>query len=246
MKEPLYKRIARELSQNITLGQYPTGSLIPSELELCELYQVSRHTVREALRDLTEAGLLSRRKGVGSVVVDNDEKRERNHPLASLEDLFVLAKTNLRVVKKIDEVVADVELAKIIGGKPGDRWLHIASIREDSQKKDSPICWTDSYVSPDYAKVKSLVRSDPFALISDLIEKHYGVQGEEVRQTISAVGVPVKIAKTLGVDVGYPALKIVRHYLDRSGNVFETTVSIHPADRYTCSITLKRQTGNRT
>lgn len=46
MKEPLYKRIARELSQNITLGQYPAGSLIPSELELCEQYQVSRHTVR--------------------------------------------------------------------------------------------------------------------------------------------------------------------------------------------------------
>nr|WED68502.1 UTRA domain-containing protein [Pectobacterium colocasium] len=38
-----------------------------------------------------------------------------------------------------------------------------------------------------------------------------------MRQTISAVGVPAKIAKTLGVDAGYPALKIVRHYLDRWG-----------------------------
>ncbi|PWC14022.1 GntR family transcriptional regulator [Brenneria corticis] len=241
MKESLYKRIARELVQNIASEHFPAGSLLPSELELCEQYQVSRHTVREALRELTEQGLILRRKGIGTIVADKPANKGLNHPLECLEDLFFLAKNNLRVVKKIDEVVADYELSRIIGCKPGSRWLHIASIREDSEKKDAPICWTDSYASTTYAKVRRLVRSDPFALISDLIEKHYGVQSEEVRQTISAVTVPAKIAKSLGVESGSPALKIVRRYIDRHGNTFETTVSIHPADRYTCSIVLKRQ-----
>lgn len=241
MKESLYKRIARELAQAITSGKYPPGSLLPSELELCEHYQVSRHTIREALRDLSDLGLVSRRKGIGTHVEDKKNEAGHDHSLASLEDLITLAKTNMRIVKKIDEIVADYELAQTIGCEPGSRWLHVASIREDSNKKDSPICWTDSYASPAYSKVKQLVRSDPFALISDLIEKHYGIQSAEVRQTITAIGVSPKIAKTLRVEPGSPALKIVRSYIDRSGNTFETTVSIHPQDRYTCSIVLKRQ-----
>ncbi|MFV0569770.1 MAG: GntR family transcriptional regulator, partial [Citrobacter portucalensis] len=36
-------------------------------------------------------------------------------------------------------------------------------------------------------------------------------------------------------------MRIVRRYLDRDGKVFETTISIHPAGRYTCSIVLKSQ-----
>ncbi|MCW2473080.1 MULTISPECIES: GntR family transcriptional regulator [unclassified Symbiopectobacterium] len=243
MKESLYRRIARELAQQILSGQYPVGSLLPTEMALCEHYQVSRHTMREALRDLTEQGLITRRKGLGTQVADKAQHKGLNHPLACLEDLFFLAKNNPRVVKRIDEVVADYDLAQTIGCEPGSRWLHVASIREDSENKDAPICWTDSYASATFTKVRQLVRSDPFALISDLIETHYGIQSEEVRQTISAVTVSAKIAKVLGVEPGSPALKIVRRYLDRDGNTFETTISVHPADRYACSIVLTRAKG---
>ncbi|WP_042861712.1 GntR family transcriptional regulator [Dickeya sp. NCPPB 3274] len=243
MKESLYKRIARELAQDIVSGKYPAGALFPTEKTLCEVYQASRHTVREALRELTEQGLISRRKGAGTHVTDAREGNT-NHPLANLEDLLALARNNLRVVKKIDEIVADYELSQIIGCPPGSRWLHIASIREDSKKPDAPICWTDSYASVAYDKVRRLVRSDPFSLISDLIENHYGVKSKEVHQTITAVGVPAKIAKQLGVEAGSPALKIIRRYVDRNGETFETTISIHPAGRYTCSIVLKHHDGN--
>ncbi|MBW7981101.1 GntR family transcriptional regulator [Enterobacillus tribolii] len=245
MKKSLYQQIADELFQGIVSGQYPAGSLLPPEMELCEHYQVSRHTIREAMRDLTERGLISRHKGIGTIVAEIPEEGRLNHPLAYLEDLLVLAENNLRVVKKIDEIVADDALALTIGGAPGARWLHIASIREDAHRPDMPICWTDSYVSPGFAKVRQLVRSEPYALISDLIEKHYGIHSEEVRQTISAVGMPARLARALGVEPGSPALRIVRRYLDRHGETFETTVSIHPADRYTCSIVLKRQPSNR-
>lgn len=238
MKEPLYKQIARELAQGIVQGKYPPGALFPTEAELCESYAVSRHTVRDALRTLTDQGLISRRKGAGTHV-NEPSQSNTDHPLAYLDDLLVLAKNNLRVVKKIDEVVADFELAQVIGCPPGSRWLHVASIRENAMMKDAPICWTDSYASTAFDKVRKLVRSDPYALISDLIEKHYGIKSHEVHQTITAVGVPPKIAKILGVEAGSPAMRIVRRYLDSEGATFETTVSIHPAGRYTCSIVLK-------
>ncbi|MGL9735573.1 MAG: GntR family transcriptional regulator [Symbiopectobacterium sp.] len=51
MKESLYRRIARELAQQIFSGQYPVGSLLPTEMALCEHYQVSRpHHTRSITR----------------------------------------------------------------------------------------------------------------------------------------------------------------------------------------------------
>ncbi|WP_058911641.1 GntR family transcriptional regulator [Entomohabitans teleogrylli] len=244
MKESLYQRIARELAADIASGKYPVGSLFPTEKELCEAYQVSRHTVREALRSLTEQGLISRRKGAGTHVTDGSGENAQDHPLAYLEDLLVLARHNPRVVKKVDEIVADIELAQLMGCPPGSRWLHIASIREDSQKQGAPICWTDSYASPAYSKLRQLVRRDPHALISDLIEEHYGIKSTEVHQSITAVGVPARMAKVLGVEPDSPALRIVRRYIDRHGETFETTISVHPAGRYTCSIVLKHLTAD--
>ena len=232
MKESLYKRIARELAHQISTGTYPPGSLFPTEMELCETWQVSRHTMREALRELTEQGLISRRKGAGTRVCE---------PQASGVNLLLLAKNNLRVIKKIDEIVADIELSQLIDCPPGSRWLHIASIREDAQNPDAPICWTDSYASTDYSRLRAFIRDDPHSLISDLIETHYGIKSHEVHQTITAVGVPKKIAKILNVEPDSPGMRIVRRYRDRDGKVFETTISIHPAGRYTCSIVLKSQ-----
>lgn len=118
MKESLYKRIARELAQQIAVGTFAPGSLFPTEMELCETWQVSRHTMREALRELTEQGLISRRKGAGTRVCE-PKANGVNHPLSHLEDLLLLAKNNLRVIKKIDEIVADIELSQMIGCPPG-------------------------------------------------------------------------------------------------------------------------------
>lgn len=86
-------------------------------MELCETWQVSRHTMREALRELTEQGLISRRKGAGTRVCE-PKANGVNHPLSHLEDLLLLAKNNLRVIKKIDEIVADIELSQMIGCPP--------------------------------------------------------------------------------------------------------------------------------
>ena len=66
--QPRYLRISEELLSDIGAGKFPVGSMLPTELELCERFEVSRFTVREALRRLQEMGLLHRRRGSGTVV----------------------------------------------------------------------------------------------------------------------------------------------------------------------------------
>lgn len=63
-----YENIANELKQNIISNKYKVGELLPSVLELCEQYQVSRPTIREALSALKIMGYIETKQGRGSIV----------------------------------------------------------------------------------------------------------------------------------------------------------------------------------
>ena len=65
---PLYKQLIMKLRSDIASGVYPVHSRIPTEQELCDTYQVSRVTVRKALTELTQEGLLKRHQGKGTFV----------------------------------------------------------------------------------------------------------------------------------------------------------------------------------
>ena len=69
--EPLYYQIREHIREKINDGEYPPNSMIPSEAELCEIYQVSRVTVRRAILDLVQEGLLTRGKGKGTFVSES-------------------------------------------------------------------------------------------------------------------------------------------------------------------------------
>jgi GntR family transcriptional regulator len=68
MPEPLYRQIADDLRQKIESGELETGSQLPTELELRELYSASRNTVRDAVKWLITRGLVEIRPGQGTFV----------------------------------------------------------------------------------------------------------------------------------------------------------------------------------
>ncbi len=241
MSETRYAQVARDLADGIASGRFPVGALLPTELELCEHFGASRHTVRVALRELQDLGLVSRRKRVGTRVEAAEPSGGFNESLASIEDLVQLAATHVRVVRKTEDVVADRTLAKEIGCPVGARWLRVSSLRIDQEKKTLPIAWTETYIDEAYAGLLGAIQKSPGTLISSLIETKYGRRIAEVRQTIEAVGVSRAVASELRVDPGSPALKVVRHYVDQGGQVFEISVTIHPAERFRFSMRLKRE-----
>ena len=67
-RRPRYQIIADDLITEITSNRITVGSSLPTEKELCRYYEVSRYTVREALRVLREMGLISIRRGSGTKV----------------------------------------------------------------------------------------------------------------------------------------------------------------------------------
>src|SRR3954470_12335902 len=72
---PLYQQIHHLLRHRIGIGEYPPGSKIPSEHDLCRELAVSRVTVREALRELVRADMLIKVHGKGAFVSGDTPRR---------------------------------------------------------------------------------------------------------------------------------------------------------------------------
>jgi GntR family transcriptional regulator len=241
--KPHFAEIARDLTEGIQSGRFPVGSLLPTELELRDRYGTSRHTVRAALHELEQLGLVSRRKNVGTRVESNEPTKAFRPSLASVDDLVQFGTANIRAVQSIEETIVEGALAKELGCVNGTRWLRISSLRLRDNVNSTPIGWTDVYLDTAYAEIADTIRASPETLISSLIESRYGRRIAEIQQEIKATTASQTMARKLRVDVGTPMLKIVRRYLDMAGQIFEASITLHPAERFSVSMRLRRSDG---
>lgn len=232
--------IAQYLTEGIASGRFPVGSLLPTEMELCNHYATSRHTVRAALHELQQLGLVSRKKNVGTRVESTRPTNEFRPSLASLDDLIQFGNTHVRKLQDVASKTIEGDLAEDLRCEAGSSRICISSLRMDSANDRLPVGWTDVYIEPAYAEIAEIVRHSSGVLISTLIETRYGRRIEQIEQEIRAVTIDEPMAYSLQVAVGTTALKIIRWYSDATGSVFEVSISIHPAERFSVSMLLKR------
>lgn len=228
-KRPLYQTVAEKLTAAIEVGRYPVGTMLPTEAELCTQFGVSRQTIREATRLLLQIGLVSRHQGVGTRVERTRVAEQYVQRLGSLPDLWQYVKETRRKLLRVTDVPAGH--AKVpIPGDPAARWRMLEGLRFAADEA-KPIAWTQIYVHPSYAEVIEEEERDVVPIYT-LIERRFGVRAMSVRQQISAVAIPEEIAALLRVPAGSPGLSLLRQYFSTQQEIFEVSLSVHPADRY--------------
>ncbi len=237
---PRHAGIARDLREAIAAGSLQVGAVLPTELELCARYGVSRHTVRIALADLAEAGLVTRRKRFGTVVQAARPSRSYRQTVASVDDLVQYGADHVRSVRSARPVTADAALAQDLACPVGTRWFRVSSLRYERGTGGVPLGLTDVYVDPAHAEVGALARRSPERLISSFVAERTGQRIARIKQDVAAVLIDRRLSALLAVDAGSPALRIVRHYLDDAGALFVGSVSVHPASRFRVSCSLER------
>lgn len=99
---PLYEQVRRQISEMIMMGEWPPGTVLPSEVALAQDLSVSIGTVRRALTDLTREGLLARRRKTGTVVTG----RAPPHSLRHFFHYFRLHRRDGSLVRSRTELVA--------------------------------------------------------------------------------------------------------------------------------------------
>ena len=236
--------ITRQLLDGITSGRYPVGALLPTEFELCEQFQASRYTIRAVLQELQDLGLVSRRKNVGTRVEAARPKAVFRPTLASVEDLVRFGEEHRRVVQSVETVAVSGDTAREIGCADQTSWLRISSVRMSDTTSATPMAWTDIYIDPIYTDIADAVRQPPAVLVSALLESRHGKQIAEIEQAVRASTLTdPRISRAMGLEPGAPVLKIVRRYLDDTGEAFEVSVTVHPAESFSVTMRMKRSAG---
>jgi DNA-binding GntR family transcriptional regulator len=236
---PRYRVIAERLLAEIASGRHAVGALLPTELELCARFAASRYTVREALRVITEKGLVARRPGAGSIVLAARQPSVFTQTLNSLGEILSYPRDTYRAGSTTATVSADRGLAALLACAPGTRWFRISGVRR-SEAAALPLAWQDIYILPRLAGVvrsPSLDREPVYAQL----ERMFGQTTECARLEIFPSRVPRRLAAALEVKAGTPAITVIRRYIDKDARNFETTVTVHPEGRFIYSMEFRRE-----
>lgn len=238
-----YSTLARLLIDEIESGRYKVGHKIPTEAELQQRYDVSRHTVREALRDLKDQGLVLARAGVGTVVRARTPRTRFMQGVGTLQELiqFVEA-TRMRVLKKRRFIVDDA-LAERLRMKAGQQW-HEAAVLRFLPNESAPVASMFIYARPEHSDVFERIDSAGLPVFT-LIERHHGVRIAEVSQQIIAVTLEPGPARALKVRAGSPALEITRQYTDAQDRLVMASVGLYPSERFSHNTKFRIQNTNQ-
>lgn len=217
------------------LDTMPAGTSIPTERVLAEQYTVSRTTVRQALADLTAEGRLHRVQGKGTFAAE-PKLAQRLQLSSYTEDMRAQGREPSSKLLELTEVVADAEVAKLLGMRSGAKMLRLHRLR---LADGEPMALETTHLAVGRFRGLREELSAGGSLYAVLREQH-GVQPDRAEETIETALCGPTEAELLGADVGMPMLLLSRHSFDAEGTPFEFVRSIYRGDRYKFVTTLNR------
>lgn len=239
--QPRYVQLAQTLLREIESGHYPVGTQLPTEVELCQQFGVSRSTAREAVKRLVSLGLVVRQPRIGSTVQAIKTSTGYRHSVADVSDLYQYANETTLVVLDSRTVPIGEEMAELLEASPGEMWLHLQGHRH-AKGQQEPISLTQLWIHPSFRSIQGLNGALSGA-VHAAIEQQFGEVITEVEQEIKAVLLTKSQAEKLGVSPRSAALLVSRRYRNRLNQLVELAISVHPADRFSYSTVLRREWG---
>lgn len=228
---PLYFQVASAIEKAIVDRDLPPGSRLENEIALGERLGLSRPTVRRAIQELVDKGLLVRRRGIGTQVVQGSVRR--NVELTSLyEDLEQSNQHPSTRVLSHELVPADENVAEKLGLEPGTEVLHVKRLR---LADDIPVSILENYLPAPYVDLSAedLERFGMYQLL-----RVRGVNIRVAKQRMGARRATNGEAVLLEVERQSPVLTMDRTAFDSTGTAVEFGHHCYRPDRYAFEVTL--------
>lgn len=234
--QPEYLRIAADLRRRITSGEWQPDTTIPTLPELSAAYDVSETTIRNALRMLTNEGLIESRARAGTRVRPRPPihrmpaDRYRSTPGAR-STAFTrdqgIGWSEYRLDKRFERVDADAELAGLFECEPGEPLLarHFIFYDNDlpTQMSVSYVRWSDVGGTPVADPINEPWPGGTRAQMASL-----GIRVTQVTESFTAA-MPTELeAATLRIGAGIPVIRYTRRHVAEDGRVVEVA---HPIVR---------------
>jgi len=228
---PLYYQIATRIEEAIRSGRLPTGSRLENEVALSERLGLSRPTVRRAIQDVVDKGLLVRRRGIGTQVVHGQVTREVEFTSLN-EDLLRSDRHPTTSVLLHEVVVADATMAERLTVAEGSPVLHLRRLRGAD---GAPLAVLENYLPGDFVDLseEDLARYGLYQVL-----RSRGVTMRVARQRIGARRATSEESRLLDIDRGGPVLTMDRTAFDNSGRPVEFGHHCYRPDLYSFEVTL--------
>ncbi|TCJ19727.1 GntR family transcriptional regulator [Rubrobacter taiwanensis] len=225
---PLYHQAARVLEEAIEEGRLARGSKLPSELDLAEQLGISRPTMRAAIKQLVDKGLLVRRRGIGTMVAPKPVRRVV--ALTSLyDDLKEAGREPRTRVLRFEEAACPPEIAEQLGVEPGVSVLSFDRLRVANSGDYYPIALMHNVVPAGLLEIGSadLERTGLYELF-----RESGITPHVATQRIGARKAGDEEAELLEIEPGDPVLTMIRVAYDTEGRPIEYGSHRYPAESY--------------
>ena len=233
----MHQSVASTLRDRISYGVYPENEMLPPEIMLSAEFNVSRHTMREALKSLVLEGLIERSAGRGTVVAARSGLGGA-WGIKSLEEMIgEFAASDIKVLHKGIVAAKDFpHVAEVFSMRKSGSFFQLRRVMANEQ---GPAVLNTLFTLVKYAQrlPEDLIGYKP---LIGLIEEHCRVQTVRARQVASAISANAQIAKLLGVRVGAPLLLLRRTYVNSDDEPIEHTELICRPDRYQQSVDFLR------
>ena len=228
---PLYHQVVQGIEAAIRSGVLEFGSRLDNEIELAGKLNLSRPTMRKAMDELVRAGLLVRKRGVGTQVVSNQVRRHLE--LSSLfDDLQGSGQKPATSVLDFRHGAADPPIAQTLDLPAEVRTYYFTRLRSVGGK---PLALMENWVRDDITEItEGMLRAQGLYQIL----REAGVNFRLATQRIGAAVADERQAELLDTRPGAALVTMQRTAVDDTGRSVETGRHVYRADSYSFEMTL--------
>ena len=228
---PLYFQIAQRIEKAILEGDLPAGSRLENEVSLGERLGLSRPTIRRAIQELVDKGLLVRRRGIGTQVVHGQVTR--GVELTSLyEDLSRSGQKPSTKILEYKITKADTKMADKLGVEIGSDVLYMRRLRAAD---NVPVSIMENWLPAEFTDISESELNE-HGLYQILRSR--GITIRVAKQRIGARKATQQESNDLVIEKQASLLTMDRTAYDNSGRAIEFGHHCYRPDLYSFEVTL--------
>lgn len=228
---PLYYQVSKRIQEAITSGQLAPGARLENEISLCDRLGLSRPTIRKAIQELVDKGLLVRRRGVGTQVVHGQVTR--GVELTSLhDDLVRSGKKPTTKLLSLEVLKADNFTAEQLACPVGTEVVRIERLRFAD---GAPVALMVNWLPANFRGI-SVTDLEEIGLYQWL--RMQGITIRVAKQKIGARRATPRETELLDVENGSALLTMDRNAYDDEGHAIEYGHHCYRPDLYSFEATL--------
>ncbi|SHK07818.1 GntR family transcriptional regulator [Paramaledivibacter caminithermalis] len=232
---PLYYQLMDIIIEDIESGKYKENDKLPSERELCEIYDISRATVRQTIRELEKEGYIYKQHGKGTFVSPERFKQDLLKFYSFTEEMKKIGKIPSSKVLDFEIIQSDEKIAVKMEIGIGEKIYKFTRLRLADGK---PIMLETSYIP--YNRFEGISRNDlEEEAMYDIFTKRYNTVFTKAEESFQPVSTREDEAVLLKNQPGSPSMMIERITYE-GDKIIEYTVGIARGDRFKYRVVLEK------